>query len=180
MRKRIQKDTQEVSRSKVFWICWESLAVIGSHWWSYQKIIANHSKTEHSQQMSTLPIPTSLQAATIHSSNLSLVPGQLQWCSRNVCLSTALSWASCDLRKTSAKTVGHIILDIAFLFWNLLRFASVWKSLWIPQFWRTAGRLFGGTLWPRLHLVYARPMPRSRSRSGCVSSRVVRCWVHVL
>ena len=102
----------------------------------------------------------------------SLVPGQLQWCSLNVCLSTALSSAFCDPRKTSAKSIGH-----RFLIRKSASFCINLEIALNPSIWRIAGRLFGGTPWPRLHLVYARPMPRSRSRYGCVSSLVAWWFV---
>ena len=88
--------------------------VIGSHWWSYHVISCHMSKSkQHSQQMSILKAysePSSCHYPSSCPILCSLVPGQLQWCSLNVCLSTALSSAFCDPRKTSAKTIGHRFL----------------------------------------------------------------------
>ena len=91
-----------------------SYHVISCHIMSYHVISCHISKSkQHSQQMSILKAysePSSCHYPSSCPILCSLVPGQLQWCSLNVCLSTALSSAFCDPRKTSAKTIGHRFL----------------------------------------------------------------------
>ena len=137
-----KEDTQgykcEVSRNinKQSSFYWQSLAVISCYIRSYQLIMAKQP-----QQMSTLAYskPSNCQYPSSCPILCSFLPGQLQWCSLNVSISTALSSVFCDPWKTSVKTIGHRFLTwTSALFCINLEIAlnpSILKNSWKTFWW---------------------------------------------